>query len=70
MSTARINLFTGPTSMSVVIAVGDMQATVTLPAPSGGPLSEGPARLAALRAARRALDIAREELDHELGASR
>ena len=69
MSTSRINLFTGPTSMSVVIAVSDKQATGTLPAPGGSPLSEGPTRLVALRTARRAMDIAHEELD-ELGASR
>ena len=69
-SPSRIHVTSSPTSMGVVIAFGDMQTAVTLPALSGSQLSREQVRVAALRAARRALDIAREELDHELGKAR
>ena len=69
-SSSRIHVTAGLSMVGVVIAIGDVQTAITLPAPNGGAqLTEDQVRTAALRAARRALDVAREELDHELGAA-
>ena len=67
---SRTDVTASRTSIGVVIFIGDMQAAITLPvAPSGSQLSEDQARTAALRAARHALDVAREELDDEIGTA-
>lgn len=62
----RIHVSTDGAQVGVVVSMGEVRVTVTSPAPAGfAQLDMEFMRAAALRQARRALDVAREELDHE-----
>lgn len=59
----RIAVVVGGTSVGVSINLGDVVVSVNAPHPSGaGSLNEAQLRSAALRAARRALEVALQEL--------
>jgi hypothetical protein len=59
----RIEVTAGATMLGVTLKLGDVQVTVSLPAPAGlSELSVDQVRTLAFRHARRALEVAREEL--------
>lgn len=65
-SADRIHVTSGTAQIGVVVVVGEVQVAITLPALKGATqLSAEQARATALRLARRALDVAREELAQE-----
>ena len=62
----RIAVVAGPGSLGVTLTLGDVQVSVKTPAPSGAAqMSAGALRIAAVRSARRALEVAIEELTRE-----
>ncbi len=59
----RIEVVAALTTIGVTLRLGDVVVTVTLPAPASlREMSEDQARATALRQARRALEVARDEL--------
>ena len=63
----RIHVSSDGAQVGVVVSMGEVGVSVTSPTPTGfAQLDIESMRAAALRQARRALDVAREELDHEL----
>jgi len=59
----RIEVTAGATKLGVSVKLGDVQVSVSLPAPPGlSELSVDQVRTLAFRHARRALEVAREEL--------
>ena len=62
----RVHVSSDGAQVGVIVAMGEVRVSITSPAPAGfAQLDIEPMRAAALRLARRALDVAREELDHE-----
>lgn len=63
----RVAVVVTPTTMGVTVTLGEVQVTVRSPLPPGSSqMTEQQARAGALRAARRALEVALEEL-HQNG---
>jgi len=59
----RVEVAASPTTIGVTLRLGDVVVTVTPPAPASlREISEDQARATVLRQARRALDVARDEL--------
>ena len=60
----RVQVTAGPTKLGVTLTLGEVQVALTPPAPAGlASLTPEQVRAPALRQARRALEVAREELD-------
>ena len=60
----RVRVAAGETGLHVTLTLGDVQVALTLPAPAGmADLSAEQLRALALRQARRALEVARQELE-------
>ena len=60
----RVQVTASETKLGVTLTLGDVQVALTLPAPPGlASLPPEQARALALRHARRALEVAREELE-------
>ena len=60
----RVQVTASETKLGVTLTLGDVQVALTLPAPPGlASLTLEQVRTLALRQARRALEVARQELD-------
>ena len=60
----RVQVTASETKLGVTLTLGDVQVALTLPAPPGlASLTPEQVRTLALRQARRALEVARQELD-------
>ncbi len=60
----RVRVTASETKLGVTLTLGDVQVALTLPAPLGlASLTPEQVRTLALRQARRALEVARQELD-------
>ena len=60
----RVQVTASETKLGVTLTLGDVQVALTLPAPPGlACLTPEQVRALALRQARRALEVARQELD-------
>ena len=65
-SPPEIHVTVGPKQVGVVVKLSDVQVAINLPAAGRDPqLNDEQLRAAVLRQARRALEVARAELEHE-----